>query len=185
MMKNPRVARRYAVGLMAVAAEARSVDRTADDLALIGRTLEGARDLRSLVASPVVRASRKAAAFRALFDPRIAPSTLAFLDLLTAKGREALLAEVVEQFQALRDERLGVVTVDVAAAVELTPAQRNEMTARLERHTGKKVRLRVTLDPAVRGGLVVKIGDTVLDGSLRRQLELLRGRLAAGAALHT
>ena len=146
-MKNIKAARRYAVALLAVAQERGAVDAVAADLEAIGRILAGSRDLRLLVASPIITASRKQAVFRELFGKQVAKETLLFITLLTAKQREALLPAVVEEFLALRDARANVVNVDVTAAVDLTPAQATTLSGTLERQTGKQVRLRTTRTP--------------------------------------
>lgn len=182
-MKNTRVARRYAMALMAAATDEQTIDRTGADLDLIGQILRDSREFRMLVASPVISAEKKAEVFRALLGPHVTATTLAFVQLMTAKGRAALLHDVVEQFRVLRDEHLGIVSVDVKSAVEISPVQQQDLTSRMERYTQKKVRVRFSLDTQIKGGLVVRIGDTVLDASLRRQLELLRTRLSAGGPL--
>jgi F-type H+-transporting ATPase subunit delta len=105
-----------------------------------------------------------------------------FVNMLTSKSRESVLPEIVEQFSALHDEKLGVVNVGVKSAVELNYAQEKELKAQLERIAGKKVRLHLTVDTSIKAGLVIRIGDTVLDASLTRQLELMRERFVAGRA---
>ena len=181
-MKNVRAAKRYAQGLMAAAEDAKAVDRTAVDLDLIARVMKDSREFRMLLASPVVSAPKKKQVFRELLGPRVGPLTLSFIILLATRGREHLLPEVVEQFRALRDQLLGILNVEVASAVEYAKPQENELHAALEKLTKKKVRVHHTLDAAVRGGLVVRIGDTVLDASVRRQLEILRDRLVTGGS---
>jgi F-type H+-transporting ATPase subunit delta len=183
-MKNVRVARRYAMGLMAAVVEEQSVERTGADLELIGRALRDSREFRVLVASPVVSTQKKAELFRSILGPHVAATTLAFVGLMTHKNREALLPDVVEQFRVLRNERMGIVVADVTSSVEMTQTQKDGISAHLHRYTGKKVSIRFSIDARIRGGLVVRIADTVLDASLRRQLELLRGRLATGGPLN-
>jgi F-type H+-transporting ATPase subunit delta len=175
-MKNIKAARRYAMALMAVAGERGVIDAVARDLEAVGQVLRVSRELRVLVASPIVYAAKKEAVFRELFERRVGKETMQFLVLLIKKQREALLPEVVEAFLVLRDERENIVNVDVTAAVDLSPAQETALSGALERKTGKHVRLRLTRDPAITGGLVVKIGDTVLDGSVRHQLARIRRR---------
>jgi F-type H+-transporting ATPase subunit delta len=182
-MKNFRAARRYAAGFLAAADDIGAVDAVARDCGLLTQVLRDAPGFRLLVASPIVTPAKKTAVFRELFDQRVHAATMTFLRLLAAKGREEILPEVLEQVAVLHDERRGIITVDVAVAVEPTPEQQTALRAELERTTGRTVRLRIALDPRIRGGLVVKIGDTVLDASVRRQLELLRERLAAGGPL--
>lgn len=172
-MKNPRVARRYANALMQVAVATKAVDRTAEDLGLVGRALKGSRELWLLLASPVVPETKKASIVNEMFGKRVSAPTMMFLDLLVRKHREVVLDEVIEQFHALHDEMLGLITVDVKTAVDLQPKQEKTLIAELERRTGKKVRLQVTRDPSIMGGLMVKIGDTVVDASVRHQLARL------------
>jgi F-type H+-transporting ATPase subunit delta len=179
-MKNMRVARRYAGALMEAAEEGNAIEATATDLALVASALRTSRDLWLLAQSPVVSPAKKAAVFRAVFASRIGKGTMDFLDLVIDKQREGHLAEIVEQFALLRDEKMGIVSVDVTTAVEFTPSQRTDLSNELERYTKKKVRIRMTVDRAIKAGLVVRIGDTVLDASMRRQLELLKARFLEG-----
>ncbi len=179
-MKNTRVARRYAQALMMTADSPEAVDAIAGDLERIGKPLETSRELRLFVASPIVPIEKKKRVFQELFGSRVGSTTLSFLELLTEKQREGLLPDVIEQYHALRDERYGIVTVDVAGAIEITPQQQQRLAEQLERYTRKKVRLRFSIDKALQGGLRVKIGDTVLDATIKHQLELLREKLAHG-----
>jgi F-type H+-transporting ATPase subunit delta len=94
-----------------------------------------------------------------------------------------MLPDIVEQFGDLHDIAQGIVNVDVTTAVALTDQQSRALQTELERHTGKSVRLNVLSDPSIRGGLVVRIGDTVLNASITHQLERLRERFVRGAAL--
>jgi F-type H+-transporting ATPase subunit delta len=180
-MKNLRVARRYAAALMSAAGADSGVDRTAKDLETISAVMAASPDLRRMVGSPVVSPAKKAAVFQEIFGARLSGGTMAFLAMLIHKQREPHLTDIIEQFGALRDEKFGIVTVHVTAAAPLTAVEEKDLHARLERFTKKKVRVRVAVDAAIKGGLVVRIGDTVRDASIRRQLELLRERfLTAG-----
>lgn len=181
-MKNMRVARRYAGALMDIAEAGRIIDATAGDLETIASALRGSRELRLLTQSPVVSPAKKAGVLRAIFAGRIGEGTMKFVDLVVAKQREKHLPEIIEQFSLLRDEKMGIVSVNVTSAVEFTPSQEKDLSNELERYTKKKVRVRITVDRAIKAGLVVRIGDTVLDASMRRQLELLKARFLDGGA---
>jgi F-type H+-transporting ATPase subunit delta len=181
-MKNVRVARRYAQALMAVAEERKDTERIAADLAEIGASLQSSRELRVLLSSPVVREGKKRAIFQDLWGGEVSRTTLAFLLLLIQHQRERILPEVIGEFHTLRDEREGIVAADVRTAVPISSAQEKELGTRLMRSTGKRVRLRAAVDPAIKGGLVVRIGDTVVDASVRHQLERLRERLLEGGS---
>jgi F-type H+-transporting ATPase subunit delta len=179
-MRHSRVAARYAAALMGAAEEAGAVEAVARDMELLRSTLASSRELRLALGSPVVAPAKKRAILSELFGGRFGPLALQFISLLVDKGREGVLAAAVEQWFALRDERRGVVTVDVTTAVEISADQARSLTAALERSTGKTIRLRSATDAAIRAGLIVRIGDTVHDGSMRRQLERLRERLVSG-----
>ncbi len=183
-MKNTRVARRYAQALMMTADSPKAIDEIAHDVGGIKALLDGSRELRRFISSPVIRQGKKLTVLRELFQSRVTPITMLFLQLLVEKQREAALLEVIDQFLALRDTQYGIVNVDVASAVEISLEQGKSLSQKLERYTKKKVRVRFALDKALKGGLVVKIGDTVLDASVKRQLELLREQFVHGHTLN-
>lgn len=159
------------------------VEQVLKDLEEVDLLLQQSREFRLFLASPVISAAKKVKVFEDLLRERAAEETLSFVKLLTVKGREALLPEAIEQFKALHDERIGVADVHLTAAVQYTSEQERMLRAELEKFTGKKVRLHLALDPAIMGGLLIRIGDTVLDASIRHQLELLRSRFVAGGAV--
>ena len=181
-MKNLRAARRYAVALMDDVEGRREMDAVAADLAMIGSLLEKSRELRLFLVSPVVSAQKKVQVFDALLKKRVSDTTVMFVRLLISKHRGGLLPEIVEQFSVLRDVKLGVVQAEVQSAVGVTSSQRNTLQEQLNRYTRKKVNLRLAVAPELKGGLLIRIGDTVLDASVRRQLELLRDRFVTGHA---
>ena len=181
-MKNLRAARRYASALMEEVEARREMDATAADLSMIGSMLEGSRELRRLLASPVITGQKKMQVFDALLKKRVSDTTLMFVRLLISKHRGDLLPEIVGQFSVLRDAKLGIVQAEVRSAVGVTVAQRDTLQKQLDQYTGKKVNLLIEVAPELKGGLLVRIGDTVLDASVRRQLELLRDRFVTGHA---
>jgi F-type H+-transporting ATPase subunit delta len=181
-MKNIRAARRYAVALMAVAEEQHAIDRVASDLELVANVLKSSREMRLLLTNPVISPGTKKSVFREIFSARVGEETLVFLFLLVSKRREPLMLEIAEEFSALRDEKYGIVNVDVTSAIELAGGQEKELKEQLERYTRKKVRIRTLLDASIKGGLLVRIGDTVLDVSVKHQLLQLRQRFLEGGA---
>jgi F-type H+-transporting ATPase subunit delta len=102
-----------------------------------------------------------------------------FLFVLADHGRTQLIPEVIAAFHDVIRQRQGVAEAQVSSAVELSAAQKKEMAATLARLTGKKIETKYALDPALLGGAVVRIGDTIYDGSLRSRLNEMRTRLAA------
>ncbi|MGB2958801.1 MAG: ATP synthase F1 subunit delta [Bacteroidota bacterium] len=179
-MKNIRVARRYASALVISAEEGGVVEAVSRDLDRVGKVIEASREFRLLLASPVVSPEKKAAVVEELFGRRVGRETMTFIKLLLQKGREEFLSDVIEQFRALLDEMRGIVAVEVTSALELTRDQERRLRKQLEQYTGKHVRIHPRLDTSIRGGVVMRIGDTVIDGSITHQLVLLRERMAEG-----
>src|SRR4030067_482013 len=122
-MRNVRVARRYAQALMSAVEGAGVLEQAAADMHLIEQAVKGSREFQLFLASPIISLVRKRTVMRELFGSRVGRATMAFLELLVTKNREALLGDIVDQFAALRDEKQGIVEVHVTSAVPLTPAQ--------------------------------------------------------------
>lgn len=165
---------------MNAAEERQTREKVAADLEIVAKLLRESREFALFIASPVVPAAKKSSVFRELLGTKVGNDVLTFFLLLTQKGREELIPDIVEQFRVLYGEKLGIVDVQVTSAAELAGNQKEELQRRLEKYTNKKVRMNIGVDGDVKGGLVIQVGDTVLDGSIRHQLELLRDRFLAG-----
>ena len=109
---------------------------------------------------------------------KLSPITRNFLFVLVDRRRIASLSNIIQDFEAVVDARLGFAQAEVSSARELSETQRSALNARLERLTGKRIRMRFTVDPALIGGVVARIGSTVYDGSVRGQLATLERRLS-------
>jgi len=168
------------MALMTAAEHQRNIEGTAKDLDLVAKMMHESRDLRLLVASPVISAAKKRAVFDALLEARVGKETLRFFHLLISKAREPILPDVIVQFRELQDERAGISNVEVRTVLDLNYAQEKDLRAGLERMMGRKVRLHIVMDKTLKGGLVIKIGDTVLDASVSHQLERMRALLVSG-----
>ncbi len=172
------VARRYARALYEEAERASNVERVDADIACVRTTLENSHALAQLFQNPVVAREKKQEVVRALFASRLDDLTLRFLHMLVGRKRENLFDRIAQAWRSLHDERLGVVEAEARVASELRDEERRNLTETLERLTGKHIRLHVRRDDALIGGMVVRIGDTVYDRSVRHRLEALRDRVA-------
>lgn len=181
-MSDFRAAYRYALALLNVAEEQKKLDETNADLAGIEGLIADSREFAVFLKSPVINHEKKKHALTEILRGKIGDLTFRFVLLMTSKGREALLPEVIQQFHKLRDERLGILQVDAWSAIPFKPDQEQQLSRQLELATKKKVRLTYSLDPSLKGGFIVQHEDTVWDASVRRQLELLRERFMEGAA---
>jgi F-type H+-transporting ATPase subunit delta len=148
--------------------------RAADDL------LKGSDILRTALSSPAVSPSRKHAVIKKLLDPMGLPDKVKnFVYVVIDHRRAGEFSSIVDGFEQLLDERLGLVTADVRSAKELTDSQRSAIEAQVSRLAGKKAKLKFSTDPALIGGVVARVGSTVYDGSVRGQLDRLKTKLSA------
>ena len=177
------VARRYAQALTEQAQSVGSLDAVDADVALITETMDGARDLRVTLTSPVVSHEKKGAILDRLFSGPVSDLTLRFLHLLVQNERDGQIPEILDAYRALRDERTNTTEATVRSARPLSPDEADRLKAALEARSGQTVRMRIEVDPALIGGLVVRIGDVVYDRSVRHQLESLRDQFAETTAV--
>ena len=179
-MSDVLIARRYAKALKEEADGLGIIEQVDDDVALIRESLNASRELLQFFQSPVISREKKASVVSELFGERVEKTTLHFLLLMVEKRREYALLEVVSAYMALRDEQRGVVNVSVRAARAMGEEEEKELIATIEGMIQKSVRLGSSVDASLMGGLVVRIGDTVYDGSFSNQLQSLRERLETG-----
>ncbi len=176
-MKDIRVAGRYAGALFAVAERSSILDAVASDLEMMRRFLTEVPRLRAVIMEPLVSDSRKFAVADEAFGDRVTAASLNFLKLLIRKHREDLIEECAREFRALLAEHTNTADAEASSAVPLTPEQTTRLTQSLQAMTGKTIRLTTQVDAALVGGVVVRLGDTVIDGSVRGKLERLERQL--------
>ena len=178
-MREESVARRYAAALFEQAHKAGTVAAVGDELALAAQTVAQTGALRALLGQPLVTEGRKKQALRNALGDRVSPAVLAFLDLLVDKRRIGLLPEVQQEFARRVLEYRNIARARAVTAVPLTAEQTAALERSLEARTGKNILLETEVDPSVLGGVLVRIGDTVFDGTVRGNLERLREQLLA------
>lgn len=181
-MSEFRAAHRYALALIGTAGEMNVVDEVDRDLRSIDRLIRESREFGLFLRTPLIMTEKKKRVIGDLLRGTVGGLTMKFVVLLASKGREGLLPRIIEEFQHLRDERMGILPVTVRAALSFDPSQEQSLVRRLEEATKKKVRLTFVQDPSLRGGFSVQHRDTVWDASVRHQLELLRRRFVEGNA---
>jgi F-type H+-transporting ATPase subunit delta len=180
-MSEITIARRYAQALNEQAAQSGVLDQVDADIELIRESLADSRELRAFFDSPIISREKKADVVKALFGERIQTVTMNFMGLLVEKRREGVFPSVVSSYRELRDDQLGTTAVSVRTAYELSEEDQNALVNELKSLTGKQVRLETKVDASIMGGIVIRIGDTVYDGSITNQLATLRERLQRGA----
>jgi F-type H+-transporting ATPase subunit delta len=170
----------YANALADVALEQGAAEAVLKQLNDFGATFEGSGELRNFFSSPVVTRESKHAVIEKIMSRMRASRILRnFLFIIADRQRMHALPEIVTAFQEVIRRRQGIAEAEISSAAELSAVQKMEFQKTLERLTGKKVEPKYSLDPALLGGAVVRIGDTIYDGSLRNRLNGLRARLTA------
>jgi F-type H+-transporting ATPase subunit delta len=170
----------YANALADIALAQGAAEPAARQLSQIGAAYAQSAELRTFLASPAVSIEAKHAVIEKI-TARLGASKIIrnFLFVLADHRRTLLIPEAISAFHQVIRQRQGVAEAEISSAVELSAAQKKEMAATLARLTGKKIETKYALDPALLGGAVVRIGDTIYDGSLRSRLNEMRARLAA------
>jgi F-type H+-transporting ATPase subunit delta len=135
--------------------------------------------IRTAISDPNLSAAKVAGLFISVLSGKLSGDAENLVRVLAENGRLDVLAEVRTQYEALRNEREGVVEAEVHSAFELEAAQLADLVARLEKKTGRKVKASVRVDKDLIAGVKVVLGDKVIDGSARAQLGALENALKA------
>lgn len=170
----------YANALADVALAQGAAEPTMQQLIGFGALYAESAELRNFLASPAVDREAKHRVIEKLLARSGGGKILRnFLFIIADKQRTHMLPEIIAAFQEVVRQRQGIAEAQVASAVELTSAQKQLMSSTLERLTGRRVEATFSQDAKLLGGAVVRVGDTIYDGSLRNKLNELRKRLSS------
>lgn len=169
------VAERYASSLFALALEEGNVAEVASTLDGFQGLIDGSEDLQRLIKSPVFSASEQLGAVTAILDKAgISGIAANFIKVAASNRRLFAVPGMIRAFREIYARHRGEISADVTAARPLTAEQETELKAALKGVTGKDVTINVAVDPAILGGLVVKLGSRQIDTSLRTKLSTLK-----------
>jgi F-type H+-transporting ATPase subunit delta len=169
------VGSRYAQALFDLASDNNEVAAVEADLKSLKTALADTKDLRVLVGSPAFSAEDKGKALVAIAAKgKFSLTTAKFLGLLAANGRAAALASVISGYEALSAKARGAVSAEVVTAVPLSAAQSKGVAAALRQALGKDPEIETRVDPAILGGIKVRVGSRLFDASLRSKLDSLK-----------
>ena len=181
MIGGGSLARRYARALLAIGQEEGQTRRILEETERFDKQVGETPLLREMMeAAHINRRDKKTALEAVLSSAGFLPSTRNFLFLLIDKRRMNILSSIVSELRRLIERIEGIERVQVEVPMPLTDAQRDLLQSILEGQTGKKVVLEETVEPAMLGGMIVKVGSTVYDGSARTQIEHIRINLEKG-----
>ncbi len=180
-MREETVARNYAETLFSLAQRHEGAEAYQDALAALVGILNESPGLRNFLATPRIAAADKKMVLRSALDGRVPEHFLSFVLVTVDKRRQALLEQIALSYNELLDEHRKRVHVEVTVARALDDAAKGSVGARLSRLLGRTAIPHFRVHPEILGGVVVRAGDTVYDGSLRRRLDGMRHTLLAAS----
>ncbi|HXV75561.1 MAG TPA: ATP synthase F1 subunit delta [Candidatus Polarisedimenticolaceae bacterium] len=180
-MKDRKLALRYARALLSALHDPAILEKTDAFLAALARALEGSAELRSALLDPAVPRGVRKRVLAAIAERNGLPREVRnFLATLTDNNRISALASIATVFHEELEKKMGVVPAELITAAPVGDELLTRAQATLERVTGRRVRLTSRVDATLIGGAVTRVGSTVYDGSLRRQIDQLRRKMAEG-----
>lgn len=173
-MRDETVSRNYARTLFELAQGHEGIEDYEEAIEAVARLVDQNREFRLFLETPRIDASTKKEVLRKAFGEAVPRPFLNFLLITVDKRRQRLLRGIAREFHALVDEHMGRTHVEVTVARELDEETVEELKRRLSRHVGREAIPHVRVKPEILGGVVLRTGDTIFDGSLRRRLERMR-----------
>jgi F-type H+-transporting ATPase subunit delta len=183
-MKNLIIARRYAKALLLIGKEDGQAETYRDELDMISGLIQKEHELEQAICNPLYDVEGRRKVLKAIID-KLNPTKImsSYLLLLFDKGRIGFLNNISEFYQKLADELKGIARASLVSAIELSSETVEKIRSALSKRTGKEVMLEVEQDPELIGGIVTRIGDLVLDGSVKTQLLSMRESLKRGESV--
>jgi F-type H+-transporting ATPase subunit delta len=180
VVSDRSVARRYASALFDVAGKTGRTDRAGEELAAIARAVESHAELQQIFETPAVPAATKKAIVTAVLESAggVSDEITRLMTMLAERDRLSILPELQQAYADRLLVARRVVPAEVVTAAPLTDVSRAALSKALGAATGSQVTLTERVDPAIVGGVIAKVGSLVFDGSVTRQLERLRQKLA-------
>lgn len=170
--------RGYAQALFSVAQAEDALEAVEDELFRFARALEQENELRESLTDPTLPVERKKAVLEDILGTAASRHTISIIGFLVEQGKARDLTAIVDELVALASQQRDAAVAEVRTAVPLEEGKRDELVKALEQATGKKVEARVVVDPSILGGVIARVGDQVIDGSIRRRLEQARDQLS-------
>lgn len=172
-----QVSQRYAKALFMAAKGRNLIEKAYEQFDVLKQVLQKDRALLDFLTAPQVPDERKLELVNNVFGPRIEKLFVEFLFILMDKHRIGYLPQIIDTFERLVEVEKGIVRVRVITAVQLSPDEERDATARLSARTGRKVLMEKKVDPSIMGGMIVIIDDEIIDGSVRHGLKMIEEQL--------
>ncbi len=176
-MANFNVSNRYATAFDEIAREKGVIDLVTQDMQLIEETLNASKELRTYLASPILKDEKKKEILDAVFTENVNKETSDLLEFVVEKKRVDILPDIVKRFNEIRDDQLGIANAAIVTASEVDDESKKHLQDQLEEYTKKKLRASFKTDNSIIGGFTVKVSDKVIDASVKNQLAKLKKTL--------
>lgn len=177
-MRNAKLSGRYAKALHQFAIEQNVEEPVYQDILFLSKVFKENAELRAVIESPVIVASKKESIFKELFQDKINPVTLGFLNLIIVKRREPSLTGIFDQFVKCYYEKHHIRSAVVTTAVELNPELAGKIKEILEEQTHSTILLQQVVDPKVIGGFIVRVDDFLFDASILGRINRLKSEFS-------
>jgi F-type H+-transporting ATPase subunit delta len=179
-MHEESISRNYAETLLALARKANEAGEWATLINAVASAVEDDLTLRRFLAAPQISAADKNAVLKKAFEGKAPALFVKFLQKLVSNRRQVLIPDIATEYGNLLDAAEGRVHARVTVARETSQADQDAIVKELSRALKKTVVAHITVNPAILGGVIVRVGDTVMDGSVRRRLGALKARMTSG-----
>ncbi len=173
MASDPLV-RGYAEALFQVARAEESLDRTEEELTRLKSSLESNAELKEFLSNPQIPPDGKKSAFSQIFGEKLSPLTLHWINMVVDQGRQRKLPTIIETFFGLAQEAREKVTAEVISSIPLSEEMIERLEKELSRTSKKRVFLKPTVEESILGGVIVKIENKIIDGSIKHRLEEIK-----------
>lgn len=167
----------YAAGIFEIARAEGQLDHVQRELLQIARTFRTSDELRDTLSDPRLPADRKQAVIDELLGSRASDLTVSIVGFVVGLGRASALPAIVDELAETAAAAVNREVAEIRTAIDLEDATVERLVAALARKTGKQLEPKVIVDPSVKGGIVARVGDTVIDGSVQKRLMGLRETL--------
>jgi F-type H+-transporting ATPase subunit delta len=178
-MTTDEVINGYAEALFNVVRAEGELERVEDELYRFGKVLESNHELKQALADRSIDKGQRAKVLEDLLADKVSSHTLGLLTFIVGQGRARQMPQILQQLSERAAEARNSVVAEVRSATPLDGRQREALQTALSKATGKKVEVKVIVDPSLIGGIVAKIGETIIDGSVKRRLEQLKDKVRA------
>jgi F-type H+-transporting ATPase subunit delta len=178
-MNESTIGRNYAEALLTLAKKSGDVEQWGGLLNAIGAAMRDDKTLRSFLESPKLAASQKIEILEKALGKKVPQLFLRYIEIVVQKRRQMLIPTIATEYQTLIDESENRLHANVTVARSPSEPEKDALARQLSRLLGKRVVPHISENPAILGGLIVRVGDTVMDGSVRKRLAVLKQRMLA------